>query len=155
PQNQNPEPEEIVAEAAIEEPEEGDAPAASGAPKIASASTASTASAAPAAPAKKAGAPAKLGFMGRIMAMVKPDAAAASSPPAAAPAGPAVAAITPPLTVQPTPSVQPSLSERVAANQQEFTRLSQVYEGLKKERGYLRKWDQDAIKTYNEQAAKY
>jgi recombinational DNA repair ATPase RecF len=51
--------------------------------------------------------------------------------------------------------VPPSYAERVAANQQEFARLSEVYESLKRERGYLRKHDDEGIRAYNAEAAKY
>ena len=57
-----------------------------------------------------------------------------------------------PATPVPAP---PSYAERVAANQQEFARLGDVYENLKTERGYLRKHDDEGIKAYNELAAKY
>lgn len=57
-------------------------------------------------------------------------------------------------TLPPTP-VPPTYAERVAANQQEFARLAAVYETLKKERGYLRKHDDEAIQAYNTSAAKY
>jgi hypothetical protein len=100
------------------------------------------------------------GFMGRIKDMVsrksaadsgaaKPAAAGAAVPAKTATGPAAIATLTPPLTIAPT------LSQRVAANQQEFARLAEVYESLKKEKGYLRKWDQDAIKAYNGEAAKY
>ena len=60
-----------------------------------------------------------------------------------------IAALTPPLPVPMT------LSERSAVNQREFTRLETVYEGLKQERGYLKKGDQAAVAEYNSAAAKY
>lgn len=83
-----------------------------------------------------------------------PTIAAVATPPsptaAAAPGSvPPIAAITPPLEV-PIP-----LSERIAANQQEFSRLEHVYEDLKRERGYLKKWDQTQIQGYNKLVAKY
>ncbi len=59
-----------------------------------------------------------------------------------------------PAPMEATP-VAPPYEQRVAANQQEFARLGEVYESLKKERGYLKKWDQEAIKGYNDLAAKY
>lgn len=60
-----------------------------------------------------------------------------------------IATLTPPLPIPMT------LAERAAANQQEFKRLEDVYEGLKRERGYLKKGDQAAVEAYNTAAAKY
>jgi len=60
----------------------------------------------------------------------------------------------PAIVVAATPA-PPSYAERVAANQREFARLSEVYETLKRERGYLRKHDQEGIQAYNVRAAKY
>ena len=61
----------------------------------------------------------------------------------------AIATLTPPLPIPMT------LAERAAANQQEFKRLEDVYEALKRERGYLKKGDQAAVEAYNTAAAKY
>jgi hypothetical protein len=77
--------------------------------------------------------------MARIQALVSPAAATPAPPASSAPAAP----------------LPPTLPQRVAANQQEFARLSAVYESLKKERGYLKKWDHEAITAYNLEAAKY
>lgn len=74
-------------------------------------------------------------------------AAQASQPAPAAP--PEIAQLTPPLPVPMT------LAERAAANQREFARLEEVYEWLKRERGYLKKGDQAAVAEYNTAAAKY
>jgi hypothetical protein len=60
-----------------------------------------------------------------------------------------IAQLTPPLPIPMT------LAERAAANQREFTRLEEVYESLKRERGYLKKGDQAAVAEYNTAAAKY
>lgn len=103
-------------------------------------------SAAPAPVAKlppKASPAEKKNFFARISALIKGESSDAAKPAAAA------------VVAAPALPAGPSLSERVAANQAEFTRLGEVYESLKKEKGYLKKWDQDQIKAYNEQAAKY
>jgi hypothetical protein len=99
--------------------------------------------AAPAAATKlspKAAPAEKKSFFGRIATLLHRESSEPAPVPIAAPA---------------SVPAGPTLAERVATNQAEFARLGQVYEGLKKERGYLKKWDQDAIKAYNEEAAKY
>jgi hypothetical protein len=128
--------EEIVPEGAEEEeePEEADA--------IATEAGATPSHAAKLAPAAAAPAAEKKTFFGRIATLLHRGS---SEPAKSAPA----AALAPVLPVGPT------LAERLASNQAEFARLGKVYEDLKKERGYLKKWDQDQIKVYNEQAAKY
>lgn len=97
----------------------------------------------------------KKNFFTRIAALVQSSSPGAAKSPAAiattAPAATTAAAA----PAEPALPAGPSLSERVTANQAEFARLAEVYEGLKKERGYLKKWDQDQIKGYNELAAKY
>jgi hypothetical protein len=131
-------PEEIVPEGAqeAEEPEEADVVATEAGVAPSAAKKLAPTAAPAAAPTAKAT------FFGRIATLLH----RAPAEPAKSPA-PAVA-LTPVAT-------GPTLSERLATNQAEFTRLGVVYEGLKKERGYLKKWDQDQIKSYNEQAAKY
>jgi len=102
---------------------------------------------------KQEAAPAKSGFFTRI----KDRVTGASPAEETAPAKPTVVATNMPATTSApaaTPA-PPTLAERMTANQQEFARLSEVYDNLKIERSYLKKWDQDAIKAYNEQAAKY
>lgn len=54
----------------------------------------------------------------------------------------------------PAPSIL-NLTDRLEANRQEFVRLSDWYDSLKHERGYLRKGDTDAVEAYNTEAAKY
>lgn len=76
-------------------------------------------------------------------------AAAAKAGQLAPAALPEIAKLTPPLPVPMT------LAERAAANQREFARLEEVYESLKRERGYLKKGDQAAVTEYNTAAAKY
>ncbi len=87
-----------------------------------------------------------------VAAQATPDpkatpAIAKTAPAAKAKATPAVAAA-PALTIQ-------DLTDRIAANQRELERLSEWYEQLKHERGYLRKHDDDGIAAYNDEAAKY
>lgn len=77
-----------------------------------------------------------------------PASPAPSATPAAI-ASPVIATLTPPIPIPMT------LAERAAANQQEFKRLEDVYESLKRERGYLRKGDQAAVVEYNAAAARY
>jgi len=108
------------------------------------------------------------GFMTRIATLVSPAAAQAATTPATPtiPATPAPPASAPPPPAQPvggTPiatlmpplKIAPTWSQRVATNQAEFARLGEVYETLKKEKGYLKKWDNEAINAYNAEAAKY
>jgi hypothetical protein len=101
--------------------------------------------------AKLAPALAQPTLLGRVAAILKSKNAA----PAPAPTTPApqaaltIATLTPPLIIPPT------LAERVAANQAEFARLGEVYETLKKEKGYLRKGDHEAVAAYNTGAAQY
>jgi hypothetical protein len=106
-------------------------------------------SAAPQAPAKAATPPEKAretqNFVTKAAAFVLP---AGLWTPTATPA-PVLAPVAP---ATPAP---PTLAERMAANQREFTRLGDVYEALKKERGYLRKGDPEALAAYNGEAAKY
>ena len=85
-------------------------------------------------------------------AVESPEDGSAPAKPAATPA--VVAAAAPVIPVA-TPPPGPTLAQRLAANQAEFKRLAEVYEGLKKERGYLKKWDQEAINSYNDEAKKY
>ncbi len=123
---------EVIAKSA-EEPEEGDGAEAPGTvptPQVAV--------------AKIAPAPAKPGFFGRIAAMMHAQPAA--------PAAPGKTSTKPAAT--PAPAA-PTFAQRVAVNQAEFARLGVVYENLKKEKGYLRKWDNEAITAYNAEAAKY
>jgi hypothetical protein len=54
----------------------------------------------------------------------------------------------------PAPKVL-TVAERVEANRREFERLSDWYESLRRERGYLRKGDTAAVEAYNAEAAKY
>ncbi len=87
-----------------------------------------------------------------VAAQATPDpkatpAIAKTAPADKAKATPAVAAA-PALTIQ-------DLTDRIAANQRELERLSEWYEQLKHERGYLRKHDDDGIAAYNDEAAKY
>jgi hypothetical protein len=93
-------------------------------------------------------APPKRGFLARIAARVRP-AEQAVAPAATLPvSSPALATLAPLTNLQ-------SVAQRVAANQAEFARLGEVYELLRKEKGYLKKWDQEAIAAYNAEAAKY
>jgi hypothetical protein len=114
------------------------------------------------------------GLLGRKV----PEApATAPAAPAAAPAvaaatpapksTPALAKATPAPKTTPSPAVKAALAsmppapkiqdltERMEANRKEFQRLSDWYDSLKHERGYLRKGDVDAVEAYNAAAAKY
>jgi hypothetical protein len=101
-----------------------------------------------AAPTKPTNLAERITFMDRLAKASDPRIAVKNEAGSPA-ASPAIATLTPPLIVPPT------LSQRVAANQAEFARLANEYEALKKEKGYLKKWDQEQIKAYNESAAKY
>lgn len=130
--------EELVAETEATETSEDE-----GGPEVAQASISPhrtiVTHAVPSAPAEKKS------FFARIASLIHSGAPEPAKP----------AAVTTAATLTPPAPTGPTLAERVAANQQEFARLGEVYETLKKERGYLKKSDQDSIKAYNEQAAKY
>jgi hypothetical protein len=89
------------------------------------------------------------------------NAATPSAMPAKTAATPASPGATPSKAVAasvaamvPAPKVL-SVAERVEANRREFERLSDWYENLRRERGYLRKGDTPAVEAYNAEAAKY
>ncbi len=89
------------------------------------------------------------------------NAATPSAAPAKVAATPASPSATPSKAVAasaaamvPAPKVL-SVAERVEANRREFERLSDWYENLRRERGYLRKGDTPAVEAYNAEAAKY
>jgi hypothetical protein len=54
----------------------------------------------------------------------------------------------------PAPKVL-TLEERKQANRQEFERLGEWYENMRRERGYLRKGDVAGVEAFNAEAAKY
>jgi pyruvate/2-oxoglutarate dehydrogenase complex dihydrolipoamide acyltransferase (E2) component len=90
--------------------------------------------------------------LGRKGAFLRKQAAETTAV-AATPVVAATPAVVPEV-VQLTPVIRP-LAERMVANQREFARLGEMYEQLKKDRGYLRKGDQEAVATFNTEAAKY
>lgn len=64
----------------------------------------------------------------------------------------AVAAST--AAMPPAPKVL-TVAERTDANRKEFERLTEWYENLRREKGYLKKGDNAAVDAYNAEAAKY
>jgi hypothetical protein len=102
---------------------------------------------------------------GKIIASLKQTDSSADTNAAAPSATPAAASVPPSATpskavaasaaaMVPAPKVL-SLAERVEANRREFERLSDWYENLRREKGYLRKGDTAAVEAYNAEAAKY
>lgn len=79
----------------------------------------------------------------------------AATPSAAAPsATPSKAVAASTAAMAPAPKVL-TIEERKQANRQEFDRLAEWYENLRRERGYLKKGDSAAVEAYNAEAAKY
>jgi hypothetical protein len=82
-------------------------------------------------------------------------AAAAASATGAAPAAIASSAVAAANAAMPAAPRVLTLEERRQANQRELERLTEWYENLKHERGYLRKGDTGAVEAYNASVLKY
>lgn len=81
-------------------------------------------------------------------------AAKTAATPASPSATPSKAVAASAAAMVPAPKVL-SVAERLEANRREFERLSDWYESLRREKGYLRKGDNAAVEAYNAEAAKY
>lgn len=91
----------------------------------------------------------------KLIAAAFGHADTSSQNPAPAPAATPSVAVASAVAAMPAAPKVISPAERQEANRQEFERLAEWYDNLKRERGYLRKSDVAGIEAYNVEAAKY